>query len=98
MYGRNTRGLPGMLAPMYQVAAFGCRVALATCWTWSVQAAAAGPSASIVPAPCSRSQARQSPIHSTCCSIATGMLDSTDGLPGPVIVNRFGNPGTATPR
>ena len=40
----------------------------------------------------------QSAIHSTCCSIDTGMLLSTDGLPGPVIVNRFGNPGTASPR
>ena len=26
----------------------------------------------------------QSAIQSTCCSIETTMLDSTDGLPGPV--------------
>ena len=40
----------------------------------------------------------QSAIHSTCCSIDTMTLDSTDGLPGPVIVNRFGNPATMRPR
>ena len=34
----------------------------------------------------------QSPIQFTCCSMATSMLLSTDGLPGPVMVNRFGNP------
>ena len=39
----------------------------------------------------------QSAIHSTCCSIDTIMLLSTDGLPGPVIVNRFGNPAIAEP-
>ena len=42
--------------------------------------------------------AMHSVIHSTCCSIDTGMLDSTDGLCGPVIVNRFGNPATTKPR
>ena len=35
---------------------------------------------------------------STCCSIDTGMLLSTDGEPGPVIMNRLGNPALATPR
>ena len=40
----------------------------------------------------------QSVIQSACCSIATGMLHSTDGLPGPVIVNKFGNPATCRPR
>ena len=40
----------------------------------------------------------QSPIQSTCCSIETTMLLSTDGLPGPVTMNRFGKPATATPR
>ena len=34
----------------------------------------------------------QSAIQSTCCSIDTAMFDSTDGLPGPVIMNRFGKP------
>ena len=37
-------------------------------------------------------------IQSTCCSIDTIMLDSTDGLPGPVIMNRFGNPFVMRPR
>ena len=41
--------------------------------------------------------ARQLVIHSTCCSIATGMLVSTDGLPGPVMVNRLGKPATCRP-
>ena len=40
----------------------------------------------------------QSATHSTCCSIATIMLVSTDGLPGPVMVNRLGNPATVRPR
>jgi hypothetical protein len=37
-------------------------------------------------------------IHSTCCSIDTGILLSTEGLSGPVMVNILGNPATATPR
>ena len=37
-------------------------------------------------------------IHSTFCSIATGMLDSTDGLCGPVMMNRFGKPRVVRPR
>ena len=40
----------------------------------------------------------QSAIQFTCCSIDTIMLVSTDGLPGPEIVNRFGNPTTPRPR
>ena len=40
----------------------------------------------------------QSATQSTCCSIATSMLTSTDGLPGPVIVNRFGKPAIPRPR
>ncbi len=40
----------------------------------------------------------QSVIQSTCCSIATGMLVSTEGLPGPVMVNRLGKPATCRPR
>ena len=40
----------------------------------------------------------QSAIQSTCCSMDTIMLLSTDGLPGPVIVKRFGKPATARPR
>ena len=37
-------------------------------------------------------------IQSTCCSIETTMLLSTDGLPGPVTMNMFGKPATARPR
>ena len=40
----------------------------------------------------------QSAIQSTCCSIETTMLLSTDGLPGPVTMNRFGKPAVASPR
>ena len=40
----------------------------------------------------------QSVIQLTCCSIDTTMLVSTDGLPGPEIVNRFGKPATPSPR
>ena len=40
----------------------------------------------------------QSAIQSTCCSIDTTMLLSTDGLPGPVIMNRFGKPASSSPR
>ena len=39
-----------------------------------------------------------SATQSTCCSMETIMLDSTDGLPGPVIMNRLGNPAEAMPR
>ena len=54
--------------------------------------------ASIVARPCVRRCTMQSVIQSTCCSIDTIMLLSTDGLPGPVMVNRFGNPATVSPR
>ena len=40
----------------------------------------------------------QAEIQLTCCSIDGTMLDSTDGLPGPVMMNRFGKPAVATPR
>ena len=32
------------------------------------------------------------------CSIDTGMLLRTEGLPGPVIMKKLGNPALATPR
>src|SRR6476646_1472141 len=40
----------------------------------------------------------QSLIHSTCCSMDKTMLESTEGLPGPVMVNRFGKPAIIMPR
>ena len=39
-----------------------------------------------------------SPIQSTCCSIDTIMLENTEGLAGPVMVKKFGNPATVRPR
>ena len=39
-----------------------------------------------------------SAMKSTCCSIDTTMFDSTLGLPGPVIMNRLGNPAATSPR
>jgi hypothetical protein len=40
----------------------------------------------------------QSAIQSTCCSIEIIMFENTDGLAGPVMVNRFGKPWTINPR
>ena len=54
--------------------------------------------ASIVDCPWASMEATQSQIHTTCCSIDTIMFVSTDGLPGPVIVNMFGKPAPARPR
>ena len=42
--------------------------------------------------------AMQSAIQSTCCSMETIMLESTDGLCGPVIMNKLGNPADIMPR
>jgi hypothetical protein len=39
----------------------------------------------------------QSTIQSTCCSMETIMLLSTEGLPGPVTVKRFGKPEIVRP-
>ena len=48
--------------------------------------------------PVLRMVSMQSVTHSTCCSIDTGMFDSTDGLCGPVMVNKLGKPATEMPR
>ena len=40
----------------------------------------------------------QSAIQSTCCSIDTTMLLSTDGLPGPVIDEQVREAGEPMPR
>ena len=45
-----------------------------------------------------RKYARQSAIQSTCCSMETIMLLSTEGLPGPVMAKRFGKPAMVRPR
>src|ERR1700677_4382618 len=87
-----------MFAPRYQESACGNSVKYATCVTCSIQAASASGVASAVASPCAVRYPMQSVIHSTCCSIDRAMLLSTEGDPGPVTMNRFGNPGVATPR
>ena len=83
---------------MYQLLAFGSSEMLAKSFTCCTHPACAVGVASIDSKPSARRWARQSAIQSTCCSIDTIMFDSTDGLPGPVIMNRFGNPSTISPR
>ena len=83
---------------MYQESACGNNVASATSLTWATQACCASSVASMESRPWSRRYSMQSAIHSTCCSIETGMLLSTEGLPGPVMMNRLGKPAVATPR
>ena len=83
---------------MYQELARGNNVPLMTSLTWATHSSCAAGVASIVVLPVLRMLSIQSAIHSTCCSIDTGMFDSTEGLCGPVIVNRFGKPPIAMPR
>ena len=40
----------------------------------------------------------KSAMKSMCCSMLTGMLLRTEGLPGPVIMNMLGKPATWRPR
>ena len=84
---------------MYQELASGIERGMsATSLTCSTQASSASAVGLDASRPRSRRCAMQSAIQSTCCSIDTTMLLSTDGLPGPVIVNRFGKPAIARPR
>ena len=53
---------------------------------------------SMVSKPPSRRSRNVSATKSTCCSIDTAMFDSTDGLPGPVIMYRLGKPTLNRPR
>ena len=94
----NTRGLPGMFAPMYQVSAVGNSEACASSWLCTTQASSACGAGSMARAPRSRTAPMIRAMNSTCCSIDTGMFDSTDGLCGPVMVNRFGYPALISPR
>jgi hypothetical protein len=87
-----------MLAPRYQESACGNSVEYATSVTCSIHAASASGVASAVASPRAVRYPMQSLIHSTCCSIDSAMLLSTEGDPGPVTMNRFGKPGVATPR
>src|ERR1700722_262190 len=83
---------------MYHELAVGYRVIAAqssTCWFQPDSASAVG---SMVSMPSARRWSRQSTTQSTCCSIDTTMLDSTDGLPGPVMVKKLGKPRLVRPR
>ena len=75
MYGMNTRGLPGMLAPTYQELQVERSVMLATEPTWTFQASCASGSGSITATPFARSASMHSAIQSTCCSIDGAVLD-----------------------
>ena len=86
MYGNRTRGLPGTFAPMYHELVSWNSVMSAQSVQCTRQPSSATGVASIVSNPASRKSTSVSRIHSTCCSIDTIMLESTDGLPGPVIM------------
>ncbi len=94
------RGLPGMFAPRYQELQLGAvyMVPSATSFTWAAHSVSESASGSMCVRLVSRSQMMQSPIQFTCCSMATSMLQSTEGLPGPVTVNRLGKPRICRPR
>ena len=87
----NTRVLPGILAPRYQelhANLIGESSAIsATCVVHSFSDDSV---ASISDKLLSFMKVMQSVIHSTCCSMDVIMLERTEGLPGPVIVNKFG--------
>jgi hypothetical protein len=87
-----------MFAPMYHDSADGNSVEYATSLTCSAQSACARCVASTASAPRESAYPIRSRMNSTCCSMDSTMLLSTDGLPGPVTRNMFGNPATATPR
>src|SRR5215470_1648006 len=97
-YGKKARGLPAMLAPMYQELAPGNNVMLTTSLTWATHCSCACGVASMVVRPVLRMVSMQSVIHSTCCSIDTGTFERADGLCGPVMVKKFGNPAMEIPR
>jgi hypothetical protein len=94
MYGMNTRGLPGTLAPIYQELQVERSEPPATSRTCATQFSPASACASMRLSPSSRKYPMQSATHSTCCSIDGSMLVSTEGLPGPV---RLGKPAMPRP-
>ena len=87
-----------MFAPTYQELHVERSEIAATSLTCSTHASSSEAKGSIVCAPRSRMWAMQSAIQSTCCSIDWIMLASTEGLPGPVIMKKFGNPCVDRPR
>src|ERR1700724_3459107 len=76
MYGMNTRGLPGTLAPIYQELQVERSEPPATSRTWATQLSSASARASMRLRPLSRRYPMQSATHSTCCSIESGLAKS----------------------
>ena len=94
----NVRGLPGMLAPTYHEFACGKSVIDAASSACCIQPASASSVGSIWSKPCARRYVKASATKSTCCSIDTAMFDSTEGLWGPAMRKRLGNPSVVSPR
>ena len=90
--------MPGTLAPMYQEFALGNIVISPKSFTCCTQPATAPSVGSIDSKPSVRRRTRVSAIQLVCCSIDTTMFESTEGLPGPVTMNRFGKPAAIKPR
>jgi len=82
--GQEHASFPGTFAPMYQDLARGKSVMSPQSFTCCTQPASATGVGSIESRRSSRMWTRHALTHSTCCSIETVMLDSTEGLPGPV--------------
>lgn len=76
----------------------GNSVLFAAWFTCSTQRSSAALVASMLSRSRLRRDSRQSQIHSTWCSMPTIMLTSTEGLPAPVMMNRFGKPLIMRPR
>mmetsp|Transcript_56108 Transcript_56108/g.109841 ORF Transcript_56108/g.109841 Transcript_56108/m.109841 type:complete len:224 (-) Transcript_56108:500-1171(-) len=91
-------GFPSTFVPMYQLSACTYRVRAAHSLACSTHSASAVSSASIASTPSTRHHRMASVIHSTWCSIVGSMFVSTEGERGPVTVNKFGNPETASPK
>ena len=98
IYGINTRGRPGILAPTYHELHVDRSDTFETSVTCSTQLSSCSLVGSMVVTFVSLMCAIQSTIQSTCCSMAWIILARTEGLPGPVIINKLGKPAEAKPR
>ena len=87
-----------MFEPMYQELARGNNVLLATSCTCSTQLFSAANSGSTTDNPSLRILNSVSVTKSTCCSIDIIILLFTEGLPGPVIINKLGKEADIKPR